>query len=107
MRTLVSGDIVYLSFYLKEKDPLSGSISYYDITDAQTINLRLRKYGETVNAIETTCEVITGTLGYCRAKVTVPVVSSPTTYEGEVEVIEAGQITTWKNVNYIITPQLG
>jgi len=106
-RTLVSGDIVYLSFYLKEEDPLTGSISCYDITSAQTINFRLRKYGELTNTIESTCEVVIGTLGFCRVKVTVPIVSYPTAYEGEIEVIEPGQITTWKNINYIITPQLG
>jgi len=107
LRTLVAGDIVYLAYYLKEKDLITGSISYFDITNADTITLRIREYGLSSNTIETTCQIVTGTLGYCRAKVTVPIVSTPTYYQGEVEVVSSGQITTWKNLNYLVTPQLG
>jgi hypothetical protein len=102
--TLVENDIQYLAFYLKVKDPVSGSITPYDLSDVSAIVFRMRKYGETANAIETTCEIVDASKGYCRALVTIPPAG---TYYSEVEVFELMQHITWIGPTYIVKPQLG
>ena len=102
--TLTQSDILYLSFYLKDEDPISGSITAYDLSEAKTINFYMRKYGATTNTIATTCEIVTATLGICRAKVTVPVEGE---YYGEVEVIEADQRVTFGPIYFKVREELG
>jgi hypothetical protein len=102
--TLVENDVQYLAFYLKEKDPISGSISPYNLSNASSIVFRMRKYGETANAIETMCEIVDAAKGYCRALVTIPPAG---TYCSEVEVFESSQRITWIGPIYIVKPQLG
>jgi len=102
--TLVENDIQYLGFYLKEQDKITGSITPYDLSNASSIVFRMRKYGETANAIETTCEIVEASKGYCRALVTIP---PPGTYYSEVEVYESAQHITWIAPIYVVKSQLG
>jgi hypothetical protein len=103
--TLIAGDIQYLSFYLKEEDNMSGSITYADITLASSIVLRLRKYGESTNTVMGTCEILDGTLGKCRMLVTIPTITGD--YQSEVEVFIGGERLTWKGNTYYIHNELG
>ena len=102
--SVTEGDVLYLSFYLKDKDPVTGSITYHDISGASSIVFRMRKYYSSSNTIETTMEVVTGTLGYCRVLVTIP---TEGTFSSEVEVFEAGQNITWEGPVYVVRGELG
>jgi hypothetical protein len=64
----------------------------------------MRKYGETANAIETTCEIVDASKGYCRVLVTIPPAGY---YYSEVEVFESAQHVTWIAPTYIVKSQLG
>jgi len=98
------GDVLYLTFYLKEKDLTTGSITYYDISGANSIVFRMRKYGETVNTISSTMEIVTGSLGHCRVLTTIP---SSGTYSSEIEVYEGSQHITWQGPVYNVLEALG
>jgi len=102
--TLVSGDVQYLSFYLKEKDPTTGSISAYDLSSASTITFRMRRYGTTINTIEENMSIVDASSGYCRILVTVPTSGR---YFSEVEVQESLQNITWTGPLYIVVEELG
>jgi len=104
MPTLVANDVLYLSFYLQEKDNLTGSITYYDLSTANSIVFRMRKYGSSTNAISEPMEIVTATLGYCRVKVTVPTAG---TYYSEIEVFETSQNITWTGPIYYVKRPLG
>jgi len=101
---LVESDIKYLTFYIMEKDPISGSLSYYDLSGASSIVLRLRKYNETSNALEVTMVVTNPTLGLCRVLATIPPAGR---YESEIEVYEAEEHNTWKGPVLKVRSQLG
>lgn len=105
MNTLVGGDKLYISEYLKEADTIAATTIYTDLTGAQTITYRMRMYGASTNAVSTTCEVVTATLGYIRAFVTVPTARG--VYETEAEVIFTNETITWKCQTYYIQSQLG
>lgn len=108
METLVAGDIQYLSYYLRNVNKINGSITYQDLTNSDTITFRLRKFGETVNAIDVVASIVDSTIGYTRALVTIPTVSEGADYYSEVEVkFTDGQILTWIGNTYYIKPQLG
>jgi len=98
------GDVLYLSFFLKEKDLTTGSITYHDISGASSIVFRMRKYDTSTNTISTTMEIVTGTLGYCRCLVTIP---SSGTYNSEIEVYEGSQHITWEGPIYNVLEALG
>jgi len=102
--TLTESDILYLTFYLKDKDGITGSITPHDLSNAQTINFYMRKQGASTNTISNTCEIVTDSLGICRVKVTVPVNGD---YVGEVEIIEAGQRITFGPVYFVVREELG
>ena len=102
--TLTANDIEYLYFYLKEKDPTTGSISYYNLKGANSVVFRMRRYGSSSNTIETTVEVVTGTLGYCRCLVTVP---PSGTFSSEIEVFNDPLKLTWEGPTYVIREELG
>jgi len=102
--TLTESDILYLTFCLKDKDGITGSITPYYLSDVQTINFYMRKQGASSNTISNTCEIVTDTLGVCRIKITVPVHGD---YIGEVEVIEAGQKITFGPVYFVVREELG
>jgi len=89
---VTENDIVYLTFYLKDKDPITGSISPHNLSSALTISFYLRAYDANVNTIETTCEVVNASQGICRTRVTIPAHGD---YYGEVEVIEPKTRITW------------
>jgi hypothetical protein len=107
--TLVAGDVHYLSFYLKDKDVTTNSITYTNLSDTSSIVLRMRKYGASTNCIEVNCYTVTtpsNTLGFCRALVTIPAESGE--YYSEIEVFYGdGQHATWKGNTYYIQPALG
>ncbi|MEM2260855.1 MAG: hypothetical protein QXK24_00240 [Ignisphaera sp.] len=103
-RTLTEGDILYFGFYLKDKDETTGSITYHDLSLANSVVFRMRKYGETANAIEVNMQVIEPTKGFCRVLVTVP---PSGIYLSEVEVFETEQNITWEGPVFIVKPQLG
>ena len=108
--TLVSGDIEYLSFTLKNEDTTTGSISFMDLSQASTITLRMRKYDSTINTISAICSTIanpSATSGYCRALVTIPTELTVCSYFSEIEVKTQTEIITWIGNVYTIVPSLG
>ena len=105
--TLIAGDVQYLSYYLKEKDPTSGSITYFNLTTQDSIWFRMRKYGESTNTLSLAMGTVSSphaTLGYCRVLVTVPVAG---TYSSEIEVYETTERLTWPGNIYVIKEALG
>jgi len=105
--TLISGDIQYISFYLKEEDPTSGSITAYDLTTQNSIWFRMRSYGDITNTLSLAMSTVStpnATLGYCRVLATIP---SRGTYSSEVEVFESTEHITWEGPVYIIKEALG
>jgi hypothetical protein len=64
----------------------------------------MRKYGEAANAVETMCEIVDASKGYCRVLVTIPPAGI---YYSEVEVFESTQHITWVGPTYIVKSQLG
>lgn len=101
---LVKGDVQYFAFYLKEKDPTSGSITSYDLTTASSIVFSLKKYNASSNTIDVTMTVITPTLGYCRVLGTVPIALGA--YSSQVEVFETLQRLTWIGPEYNVLDEL-
>jgi len=98
--TLVENDVQYLSFYLMDKDRVTGSISYHDLSNVEGIVFRMKKYGATSYTISASMEVVNATLGYCRVKVTIPASGK---YYSEIEVREDGQTITWiGNVYHVV-----
>ena len=102
--TLTESDVVYVSFYLMDEDPLSGSLTYHTLSGADSIVFRMRKYGATANAIEATMAVVDASQGYCRVLVTVP---SAGIYESEVEVYEGAIALTWVGPTFHVREELG
>jgi hypothetical protein len=105
--TLVSGDVYYLSFYLKERDPTTGSVTPYDLSTANSIWFRMREYGQSTNTISVQMSTVSSpscTLGFCRVLATIP---SAGKYYSEVEVYEGTENKTWKGPVYIIKEALG
>ena len=102
--TLTEYDVVYLTFYLKEKDPITGAISPYDLSYAHTINFYMREMNSSTNIISSTCEIVTDTLGICRIKVTVPVSGD---YIAEIEVQEIAQTITFGPQYFVVRKGLG
>ena len=97
--TLTEGDILYLTFYLKDKDPISGSVVPHNLSSAESINFYMRKYGANANAISTNCEIVSATLGICRTLVTVPVYGN---YYSEIEVTEAEEKITFGPIYFVV-----
>ena len=106
--TLVANDILYLAYYLKEKDPTTGSITAYDLSSSNSIWFRMRRYNETINSVSGTMSTLTSpanSLGFCRILATIP--STIGNYYSEVEVYEATERITWKGPTYQIIEELG
>lgn len=105
--TVTTNDIQYISVYLKEKDLTTGSISYYDLSTANSIVFRMREYGETINTISTTMSTLSSpanTLGFCRCLATFP---AEGTYSTEIEVFEGVQKITWVGDIFVVIGELG
>lgn len=105
--TLIANDILYISFYLKEKDPSTGSITPYDLSSANSIVVRIRQYRTSTNTLELAMSTIAtpaASLGFCRVLATVP---SAGTYSSEVQVYDAGEAITWRGPVYIVDEELG
>ena len=102
--TITEGDVKYLAFYLMDYDPITGSLSYHDLSGADSIVFRMRKYRASSNAIDTTASIVNASLGYCRVLVTVPVAG---TYETELEVFEGTLHDTWVGPVYYVREPLG
>ena len=106
--TLISNDILYLAFYLQEEDPTTGSSTYYNLSGASSIWFRMRKYGNTINAISGAMSTVvtpSNALGYCRILATIP--STIGTYYSEVEVYTSSERITWIGPVYKIKEELG
>ena len=105
--TLVAGDYgYYLTFYLKEYNPLTALTSSFDLTNANTINFKAQKYGETTLKVSGICNPVTATLGICRYQVQSGDFDSAGDYISEVEVVESGAINTWRNIHIQVDSQL-
>ena len=102
--TLVESDVHYLSFYLMEKDQITGSISYYDLSNVTSLVFRMKKYGSSTAALEATMEVSNATLGYCRVLATIP---SHGDYYTEIEVRESSQRLTWIGPVFHVVREIG
>ena len=106
--TLVSADVLYIAFYLKEEDPTTGSITAYDLSTASSIVFSMRNYNASTNTISGTMETIniTGSLntdGFIRKLCTIPSVG---TFRSEVEVFSGAEKVTWKGPIYLVTSEL-
>ena len=103
--TIVQGDQKYIYFYLRENDGTTP----VDISNADTITFRMKRYGETTVCFEATCSVVTGTLGYCRVFLTTVATSraGEPDYRSEVEVVEGNAIVTWLGPTIKIEEELG
>jgi len=89
--TIVQGDYgQYLEFVLYESD----SETLYDLTNATTVTIHLKKYGESTLTIDNTCNIYStsGTIRYTLEDGDTDKVGK---YIGDIEVIEPGAITTW------------
>ena len=102
--TVTTNDVFYIGYKLKEKDPTTGSITFYTLDTASSIVFRMRLYGATANAIEAQMETVDASTGYCRALVTIPVAGD---YYSEIEVYETTGPITWKGSIYHVESELG
>lgn len=105
--TLVANDVLYLSFYLKEEDATTGSITAYNLSGANNIIFRMREVNATINTINAAMETIaspSATLGYCRVLVTIP---SAGTYNAEIEIYEVLNNVTFKCQTYKVLSDFG
>lgn len=100
-RTLVAGDIQYLTFYLYQRDPITLEVTPYDLSNASSINFYLRKYGSTIDVLSLPCEVVSGTLGICRVLATIPLEEG--SYYGRIKVYEGPQEITWTDIFIEVT----
>jgi len=87
-----------------EKDGLTGSLTYFDLSDVDSLVFRMKRYGATSPAIESTMEIVDSTLGLCRVKVTVPPSGK---YYSEIEVRIGGQTITWLGEIYEVVREIG
>ncbi|RLF22429.1 MAG: hypothetical protein DRN15_09060 [Thermoprotei archaeon] len=87
-----------------EKDGITGSLTYYDLSDISGIVFRMKKYGASSPTIEANMEVVSASLGYCRVKVTIPTSGK---YYSEIEVRESGQTITWIGDIYHVVRGIG
>lgn len=103
--TLYQNDVHYLSFYLKEKDPTTGSVSAYDLSSASSVVLTIRKYGSTLNSSTISLTFSSSpTTGYCRGLSTISWGTGK--YYSQVEVFEGLQKITWSGPTYIVAKEL-
>lgn len=94
--TLIANDVQYVSFYIKEKDETTGSITVYDLSSASSIVFTMIDYRTGVTTLELTMSTVPSpscTLGFCRVFCTIPAVG---TYSTRVKVYDAGEGLTWK-----------
>ena len=76
--TLKTGEVLYLEFYLQEKDPTSGSITGYDLSSSSSIVFSMREYNSTINTLTLTMSTVTSpscTIGFCKVLATIPAVN--------------------------------
>ena len=101
--TIVQGDQKYITFKLREPDGTTPT----DISGADTINFRMKKYGETTLSASGTCSIVDGTAGTCRYFMTTLDTARTGNFYSEVEVIEGNEIITWIGPTIKIVDQLG
>jgi len=104
MHTLVANDVHYISVYLLERDPNTGDVSYFNLSDANAVVFRMKKYGSGAIAVEKNMEVVNATLGYARVLVTIP---SEGEYKSEIEVRTGSQTITWLGPKFQIVEEIG
>ena len=103
MHTLVEGDVHYISVYLMEQDPNTGESQYFDLTDANTVIFRMKKYSSGAISIDKEMEIVNATLGYCRVLVTIPLEGK---YKSEVEVRMDSQTITFPGPKFVIVEDI-
>ena len=104
--TLVANEILYLAFYLKEKDPTTGSITPYDLSSANSIVFALREYNSTINTLTLTMSTVSSpscTLGYCRVLGTIPDANN---YYSQIHVYTSTEKLTWEGPAYIVEERI-
>ena len=104
--TLVANEILYLAFYLKEKDPTTGSITPYDLSSANSIVLALREYNSTINTLTLTMSTVSSpscTLGYCRVLATIPGANN---YYSQIHVYATTEKLTWEGPTYTVEERI-
>jgi len=106
--TLILGDYgEYITFYLKEVNPITNLESSFDLTNATTINFRAQKYGETTVRVSGTCEVYgDATLGVCRYLTRDTDDWAIGDFYAEVEIVSASAIETWIDIHIDVVAQL-
>lgn len=103
--TLYLNDVHYLSFYLKEKDSTTGSITAYDLTSASSVVLTVRKYGTTINSSTISLTFSSApTTGYCTGLSTINWGNGK--YYSQVEVFSGLEKITWEGPVYIVVGEL-
>ena len=104
--TLVANEILYLAYYLKEKDPTSGSITPYDLSSANSIVFALREYNSTINTLTLTMSTVSSpscTLGYCRVLATIP---DDSNYYSQIHVYTSAEKLTWDGPMYVVEERI-
>ena len=96
----------YIDIYLYDEDEY-GNTTPVTIT-AASINIYWRKSGESTNSVSGTCEIVTGTLGYCRYLIGTTDTARNGRFNAEVEVnFSGGAVSTWHDIDIFIRPELG
>mgnify|MGYP000545343226 CR=1 FL=1 len=104
MHTLVEKDVHYISVYLMEQDSNTGDINYFDLTDANEVVFRMKKYDSETITLEKEMEIVNATLGYCRVLVTIPLEGD---YKSEIEVRIGSQTITWLGPKFQVVEEIG
>ncbi|RLE62045.1 MAG: hypothetical protein DRJ47_11310 [Thermoprotei archaeon] len=104
MHTLVANDVHYISVYLLEQDPNTGETNYFDLSDANAVVFRMKKYGSGAIAVEKEMEIVNATLGFCRVLVTIPPEGK---YKSEIEVRIGSQTITWLGRKFQVVEEIG
>lgn len=98
--TVAAGDSDYVTFYLKDKNPTTGSITFHDLSSANSVNFYLRKYGEPTNYALSPMAIVTASLGYVRCLVNFPATLG--TYYSQIRIFDGLSTITWKGPVYEI-----
>ena len=103
--TIVEGDIQYLGFYLKDKDPVTGTITAHTLATANSIIFKMWAYGDTIATITTLMSTVAtpaNTTGYCRVLVTIPAEGD---YYSKITVYDGSEKITWLGHTYKVASQ--
>jgi hypothetical protein len=103
---LVEGDYQYITIHLKDFDPVSGSITYHDMSGATPIYFRMKKSGATTVALDVPMSIVTPTTGEVRTSNPVTIPTNFRSYGTEIEVTQGGETITWIGPTFEVRKQI-